>query len=382
MRKFRPQCGKATCGYALFGIVFGICFPVIAITFDLVIYLGMDLNVENIKKIHEENPIHYIIDTAPFFLGIAFGVAGYFLDRARRLNASLRQQQTVLEDANVSLHKALDDFHEARELLVKSEKLASLGQLTAGIAHELKNPLNFINNFAESGEELVKELNDITDEEERKEIVEMLKGNFKIINEHGMRANTILQSMMAFARSSKIELRWADINQVSNDAADIAFHGICSTIIGFKCDFKRELGTDLPKVKIKYEDISRVILNLLTNAFYAVNERRNKVPDGYNPAVVLSTYLDISKVDGEKNIIIKVRDNGTGIPEKIIKEIFNPFFTTKPSGEGTGLGLSISHDIVAVHGGDMTVTSEPNSFTEFTVALPVSAVEEEAEAIQ
>jgi two-component system NtrC family sensor kinase len=276
----------------------------------------------------------------------------------------------------------LDDFHSAQELLVKSEKLASLGQLTAGIAHELKNPLNFITNFAESGAEIVDELKDVKDEAERKEVAGILKNNFKVINEHGMRANNILQSMMTFARSSNIKKRLADINQVSNDAADIAYHGFCSTNFGFKCEFKKQLSSGLPKINIKYEDISRVILNLLTNAFYAVNDRRKKESNNYVPTVTLMTLLDASDPDGERNILIKVRDNGVGIPDNVVNDIFNPFFTTKPSGEGTGLGLSISHDIVAVHGGNMMVTSELNSFTEFVVWLPVTKVVEEVEIEQ
>jgi two-component system NtrC family sensor kinase len=371
MRKLRLNCGSTTCRYALFGIAFGFCFPVIAITFDVVIFLGNDLNWHTIQNIHRENPIHYIIDTAPFFLGIAFGVAGYFLERARKLNRFLFQQSNVLENANEKLKKALDDFHGAQDLLVKSEKLASLGQLTAGIAHELKNPLNFITNFAETGSEMIDEMETVTDDEERKEITGILKKNFSVINEHGRRANNILTSMMTFARSGNAEKQLSDVNLVCSDVAEIAYHGMCSTIIGFKCDFKKELTKNLPKINIIYEDFSRVVLNLLTNAFYAVNDRRKIETNGYAPSVILSTALDNSNPDGRKTIIIRVRDNGTGIPDEIVEKIFNPFFTTKPSGEGTGLGLSISHDIVMVHGGKMTVKSEANSFTEFNVSLPL-----------
>lgn len=376
MRRMRIKCGTATCRYAVFGIAFGFCFPAIAILFDLVVNLQQDLTLESIKKIHRENPIHYIIDTAPFFLGIAYGVAGFFQERARRFNNYLFKQTIVLENANEKLKLALDDFHEARDLLVKSEKLASLGQLTAGIAHELKNPLNFITNFSESGEELVDELLSETDDGERREISGILKKNFTIIKEHSKRANNILKSMMTFARASNVEKVMSDINLVSSDAAEIAYHGMCSTIIGFQCDFKKELGQNLPKINIIYEDISRVILNLLTNAFYAVNDRRKKNMNGYFPTVILSTTFDNTDKSGRDKIVIKVLDNGTGIPEEIIEKIFNPFFTTKPSGEGTGLGLSISHDIITVHGGELKVASKTNEFTEFTVTLPIVEMEQ------
>jgi two-component system, NtrC family, sensor kinase len=346
----------------------------VAISFDLMIYLGLDVTLNNIIMIHNDNPIHYIIDTAPIFLGVAFGVAGYYQEKARILNRSLTKEARNLERANANLVKALDDYHAAQDLLVKSEKLASLGQLTAGIAHEMRNPLNFINNFSESGFDLIDELNSQDNEEDRKEVIEILRGNFEKINQHGKKANQILENMMMLARSGKVEKRESDINEVSSDAADIAFHGMSSAIIGFKCDFKKNLAPNLPKIVIVYEDISRVVLNLLTNAFYAVNKRREKEKSDYKPSVILTTSINRSSQQPEKDcILITVRDNGTGIPSNVIDQIFNPFFTTKPSGEGTGLGLSISHDIVLVHGGEMTVTSEENAFTEFRITLPINS---------
>ncbi len=366
------NCGSSTCKYALFGIAFGFCFPLIALTFDTLIHLHLPLNLESIRFVHRENPLHYIIDSAPLFLGIAFGVAGYYQFRAESLNRSLQRQATVLEYANQKLRKTLDDFHNAQSLLVKSEKLASLGQLTAGIAHELRNPLNFINNFSESSNELLDELLSTSTEEERTEIIEILRGNFSKIHLHGTRANTILQSMMLHARSEKAEKRWSDINEISRDAADIAFHGMSSSMIGFSCDFQKEMNRGIPKIYVIYEDISRVVLNLLTNAFYAVNERRKFEGDGYKARVLLSSSLNGASDKFQKGSVqITVWDNGTGIPTHIKEHIFNPFFTTKPSGEGTGLGLSISHDIILVHGGTMTVESVENEFTEFRITLPV-----------
>lgn len=227
------NCGTSTCQYALFGILFGLCFPVIAILFDVIVHLKMPLNKESILLVHSQNPLHYIIDTAPLFLGIAFGVAGYYQHRSKMLNQSLQKQATVLENANQKLRQTLEDFHSAQNLLVKSEKLASLGQLTAGIAHELRNPLNFINNFSESSNELLDELAILEDPKERQEVIEILKGNFSKIHLHGTRANSILQSMMLHARSEKAQKRLSDINEITRDAADIAYHGMSSGIIGF-----------------------------------------------------------------------------------------------------------------------------------------------------
>ncbi|HNP50071.1 MAG TPA: ATP-binding protein [Bacteroidia bacterium] len=370
---YKISCGSSICRYALFGIAFGFCFPVLAILFDTLVHLHLPLTMESVRYVHSVNPLHYIIDSAPLFLGIAFGVAGYYQYSAESYNRSLQRQATVLENANQTLRKTLEDFHNAQSLLVKSEKLASLGQLTAGIAHELRNPLNFITNFSESSNELLDELASIQDEKERLEVIEILKGNFSKIHLHGSRANSILQSMMLHARSEKAERRLSDINEISRDAADIAFHGMSSGIIGFTCSFQKDLAKDLPKIFVVYEDISRVVLNLLTNAFYAVNERRKKENDQYQAKVYLGTRCQSSgETDEDKWIQIIVRDNGTGIPQHIKDKIFNPFFTTKPSGEGTGLGLSISHDIVLVHGGTMTVESAENNFTEFYVTLPVN----------
>ncbi|HRH66473.1 MAG TPA: ATP-binding protein [Bacteroidia bacterium] len=375
--RYTINCSSSICRYALIGFLFGFCFPFIAISFDTIFHLKLPLNIETIKLVHRENPLHYIIDSAPLFLGIAFGVAGFYQHRAETLNRSLQKQATVLENANQKLRKTLDDFHSAQQLLVKSEKLASLGQLTAGIAHELRNPLNFINNFSESSSEILDELSAVHEESVRKELTEILKGNLSKIHMHGTRANSILQSMMLHARSEKVEKRLSNINEISRDAADIAFHGMSSGVIGFSCSFEKHLGSGIPKIFVIYEDLSRVILNLLTNAFYAVHEKQKKENGTYKAKVILSTALLPSEEQpGNECVEIKIWDNGTGIPSHVRDHIFNPFFTTKPSGEGTGLGLSISHDIIQVHGGTLSVDSEENSFTEFRICLPVNSSSE------
>ncbi|MCC7232927.1 MAG: two-component sensor histidine kinase [Bacteroidia bacterium] len=364
--------GRSIWQYTLFGISFGFCFPLLALTFDVLIHYRLKFNLESILFVHRENPIHYLIDTAPFFLGLAFGVAGYYQYKTRMLNASLLAQASNLKNANDQLTKAIDDYHAAQHQMLKTEKLASLGQLTAGIAHELKNPLNFINNFSESGFELLDELLVTNDPEERKEIIEMIRSNLQKIHQHGNRSNNILKNMMMHARSGKAERRMSDINQVCKDAAEISFHGTSSNILGFSCDFKKEYADEIPKTWIVHEDISRVIINLLTNAFYAVTERKKNEKAGFVPTVTLKTsFVNNTYIKNKGTIFISVRDNGTGIPDHVREQIFHPFFTTKPSGEGTGLGLSISQDIMEAHGGSLSVDSVPLDHTEFTITLPL-----------
>ena len=372
MGKSRIFCGSATCRYSLFGIAFGICFPIAAICFDVLIHYQLKLTWQSVLHVHTENPILYMIDSAPFFLGIAFGIAGYYMQKTKKLNVSLFLQAENLENSNLRLQKALDDFQAAQIMLIKSEKLSSLGELTAGIAHEIRNPLNFITNFSESGSSLLDELNASNNEEERKELIEILKSNFEKINFHGKRANNTLQNMMTLARSGKVEKRPSDINKLCKDAADIAYQGVRSNIIGFKCELQKNLAWELPLLNIIYEDVSRVILNLLTNAFYAVNKRREIEGEHYLAKVAITTVFQKNQINNEKEeILIIVKDNGSGIPAHIKEKIFDPFFTTKPIGEGTGLGLSISQDIIILHGGEMKVFSEENNYTEFQITLPV-----------
>jgi signal transduction histidine kinase len=377
MNLFKAICKSTTCRYAFFGIAFGFLFPIVAIAFDVVLNRGIEFNLRNIILTHRENPIHYIIDTAPLFLGIAFGIAGHYLEKARLLNQSLKLQAETMENANNRLTKALEDIQKAQDLLVKTEKLASLGQLTAGIVHEIKNPLNFITNFSESGIDLLDELLNSHSEAERKDIIDALKENFKKINLHGKKANNTVQSMMMFARTGKMIKKISDVNQVCTDAAEVAYHGMSSSIIGFKCNFQKNLDLSIPKINIIYEDVSRVILNLLTNSFYSVHQRRLKEDENYNPKVSLATGLiPDSSYPGQSNIFITITDNGVGIPENAKEKIFSAFYTSKPAGEGTGLGLNISQDIISLHGGIISFVSEENSSTEFRIQLPLDHVEE------
>ena len=255
----------------------------------------------------------------------------------------------------------------AQEQLIHSEKMASLGQMTAGIAHEIKNPLNFVNNFSALSVELLQELEETTDAEEKIEIMESLKSNLTKITNHGKRADSIVATMLQHSRGTVGAKVPTDINQLSSEYTDLAFHGVRAQSRDFNCTITKNFEENLPLINAIPQDLSRVILNLLNNGFYAVADRMKKSVDPeYKPEVRVTT----EKKEG--SIFIHIRDNGSGIPSAIKDKIFEPFFTTKPTGEGTGLGLSLSYDIITKeHQGKMSVQSEEGSFTEFTIQLPI-----------
>ena len=268
------------------------------------------------------------------------------------------------------LNHAYDELKTTQQQLIQSEKMASLGQLTAGIAHEIQNPLNFVNNFAELNADLLNELEQAGTEEERKDLIQNLKQNFIRIHEHGKRADSIVKGMLAHSRASGNEKQSIDLNKLCEEFFNLAYHGMRAKDSSFNCTMEKKLHEGIPPVKLIQQDISRVLLNLLNNAFYAVNERAARElktgNSAYKPAVMLTTGAD------QQQAYIKVKDNGNGIPPAIVNKIFHPFFTTKPAGLGTGLGLSLSHDIVVKgHQGSLTVVSEENNGTEFTISLPL-----------
>lgn len=269
------------------------------------------------------------------------------------------------------LSESLERIRQTQAQLVEQEKLASLGQLTSGIAHEIQNPLNFVNNFSEVSSELVDELLSATDEGERKLIADDLKKNLSIINQHGKRADGIVKGMLMHSRGGKGEMVPTDLNAMIAETLNLSFHAMRAKHPGFNCELVTHYDPDLPQVKVNQLDISRVILNLLNNAFYAVKSRKGENDsDPTMPAkVTISTRLNQSEAG--KSAVITIRDNGTGIPKDIITNIFTPFFTTKPGGEGTGLGLSISRDIIKAHGGEIKVGSEMGRYTEFVIVLPL-----------
>jgi two-component system NtrC family sensor kinase len=274
------------------------------------------------------------------------------------------------------LAKSLDDLRAAQDRLVQTEKLASLGQLTAGIAHEIKNPLNFVNNFSALSAELVAEMSDVlaktsldvATREEFEDLGQMLKSNLEKVVQHGKRADSIIKNMLQHSREGSSEHRSVDINTIVDESLNLAYHGARAEKPGFNIALQRDLDPSVGMADVYPQEITRVLLNIISNGFYAVSKRKAEAGERFEP-----TLAAVTKNLGDK-IEIRIRDNGTGISDAVKEKIFNPFFTTKPAGEGTGLGLSISHDIIVKqHGGSIDVDTEPGLFTEFKIVLPRSS---------
>jgi signal transduction histidine kinase len=276
------------------------------------------------------------------------------------------------------LSKSLENLRTAQDRLVQTQKLASLGQLTAGIAHEIKNPLNFINNFSGLSTEMIDELREAladlnVTEKRRSEITELmntLRGNLDKVVQHGKRADAIVKNMLLHSREGSGEHRLVDINAIVEESLNLAYHGARAEKQGFNITLERSLDPTAGEADVFPQDITRVLLNLISNGFYAATKRKAEVNGGdYEPTLTAATKNLGDRVE------IRIRDNGTGIPPEVKDKLFNPFFTTKPAGEGTGLGLSISHDIVVKqHGGSIEVDTQPGEFTEIRIILPRAAV--------
>jgi signal transduction histidine kinase len=270
------------------------------------------------------------------------------------------------QKAKNKIEKAYSDLKSAQAQLIQSEKMASLGELTAGIAHEIQNPLNFVNNFSEINRELADELLQEADKgnlDEVKAIARDIKDNEQKINHHGKRADGIVKGMLQHSRSSNGKKEPTDINALANEYLRLAYHGLRAKDNSFNASMKTDFDETVGNINIIPQDIGRVILNLITNAFYAVTEKKKQAPNGYEPLVTVST----KKIEGK--VEIKVSDNGNGIPQKLLDKIFQPFFTTKPTGQGTGLGLSLSYDIIKGHGGEIKVQTTEGEGSEFIIRL-------------
>ena len=293
-----------------------------------------------------------------------------------RLERERRRAEAEIRTARDTAQAALRELKAAQANLIQAEKMASLGQLTAGIAHEIKNPLNFVNNFAALSTELLDELKQTTgpalvalDSDGRgevEEVIAMLTGNLQKIIEHGKRADNIVKSMLEHSRGVTGERREVDLNALVDEALNLAYHGARAQDQSFNITLEREFDGELREMQLAPQEMTRVFLNLFGNGFYAATKRAQENGDAsFRPTLTVATR------DFGEAVEVRVRDNGTGIPPEIRDKLFQPFFTTKPTGEGTGLGLSISYDIVTQqHGGTITIDSEPGVFTEFTIRLP------------
>jgi signal transduction histidine kinase len=284
------------------------------------------------------------------------------------LNSELELKQKDVEDSNKALKNSLKELKVTQSQLIQSEKMASLGELTAGIAHEIQNPLNFVNNFSEVSNELIDEMNEEIDKgdlEEAKLIATDIKQNLEKINHHGKRADAIVKGMLQHSRKSTGIKEPTDINILADEYLRLAYHGLRAKDKSFNSKIEKDFGENIGMINIVSQDVGRVILNLITNAFYVVDQRKKQQPEGYDPTVSVSTQ----KIDNK--IVISVKDNGNGIPKNVLDKIFQPFFTTKPSGQGTGLGLSLSYDIIKAQGGEIKVNTEEGVGSEFSIELPI-----------
>ncbi|CAN5439846.1 hypothetical protein BH10BAC2_BH10BAC2_39160 [soil metagenome] len=279
-----------------------------------------------------------------------------------------KRAEETLNVKNAALTKTLDELNSAQAQLIQSEKMASLGELTAGIAHEIQNPLNFVNNFSDINTELLTELKEEIDNgnyDDAKSIAKDVIENEQKINHHGKRADAIVKGMLQHSRQTTGTKEPTDINALCEEYLRLAYHGLRAKDKNFNADFKTDFDDIIGKINIIPQDFGRVLLNLYNNAFYATNEKKKTAGENYKPLVSIST-----KKIGDK-VKIKVADNGNGISQNLVDKIFQPFFTTKPTGQGTGLGLSLSYDIIKAHGGEIKVETKEDEGTEFIIQLPV-----------
>jgi signal transduction histidine kinase len=309
---------------------------------------------------------------------ILFSVLGVFLILAiilyrnnihkQRANLLLQNQKEEINQQRNKAEKALEELKITQTQLIQSEKMASLGELTAGIAHEIQNPLNFVNNFSEVSIELIEEWKEELAKgngQDAAAIADDVKQNLEKIIHHGKRADAIVKGMLMHSRSSTGQKELTDINALADEYLRLSYHGLRAKDKSFNASFKTDFDTTIDKINIVPQEIGRVLLNLFTNAFYSVTEKSKHHPENYEPTVSVSTKKVNDKIE------IRIKDNGMGISQKVFDKIFQPFFTTKPTGQGTGLGLSLSYDIITKsHGGELKVETKEGEFAEFFIRLP------------
>ena len=284
----------------------------------------------------------------------------------KKAYALLQQQKNETDQQKLKAESALQRLKATQSQLIQSEKMASLGELTAGIAHEIQNPLNFVNNFSEVSNELIEEMKDEFRKGETEEgfaIADDIKQNLEKILHHGKRADAIVKGMLQHSQSSSGIKEPTNINALADEYLRLSYHGLRAKDNTFNATLKTDFDETIGNINIIPQDIGRVLLNLINNAFYAVNEKKKQQSENYVPTVSVSTKKVTDKIE------IKVGDNGNGIPQKIADKIFQPFFTTKPTGQGTGLGLSLAYDIVKAHGGEIKINTKEGEGTEFIIQL-------------
>jgi signal transduction histidine kinase len=286
-----------------------------------------------------------------------------------RNNRNKQKANALLQQQKEKIESTLTELKSTQAQLIQSEKMASLGELTAGIAHEIQNPLNFVNNFSDVNEELLIEMKDDLSNGKIVDAMALADDvieNQKKINHHGKRADAIVKGMLQHSRSSIGVKEPTDINVLADEYLRLAYHGLRAKDKSFNAAMKTDYDETIGNINIIPQDIGRVLLNLINNAFYAITEKKKQTDDNYEPTVSVST----KKVNGK--VEVSVKDNGNGIPQKVLDKIFQPFFTTKPTGQGTGLGLSLAYDIVKAHGGELKVETKEGEFTEFIIQLSLS----------
>jgi len=318
------------------------------------------------------NGVAYFWTSIMFFFMLVSMPLGMSIHQAKQFLKLHLHLDSLVKDRTAELNKSLNDLKVTQSQLIQSEKMASLGELTAGIAHEIQNPLNFVNNFSEVNKELAEELEHEVEKgntAEVKTLAKDIKENQEKILHHGKRADAIVKGMLQHSRSSSGVKEPTNINALADEYLRLAYHGLRAKDKSFNATMKTDFDESIGKINVVPHDIGRVFLNLITNAFYAVNERANNQQlstnnDTYVPTVTVSTERVKDKIH------ISVKDNGNGIPDSIKEKIFQPFFTTKPTGQGTGLGLSLSYDIVKAHGGELKVETHKGGGSIFSIQLP------------
>lgn len=344
----------------------------------------MNMHLEKIQQLIEESfqlkpeekesVIKYLKDADKQFNIIEFKL--YRTEKVKKTTSilleetieELEQKRKVVEETNAALQKSMDELKATQVQLIHAEKMASLGELTAGIAHEIQNPLNFINNFSDLNAELLEELKEELskgDKEEVDAIIKDLLGNEEKINLHGKRADGIVKGMLQHSKSGSGKKEPTDIKILAEEFLKLSYHGLRARDKTFQVDFEIKAEETLPKINVVAQDIGRVLLNLINNAFYAVDKKAKEGIKNYQPKVIIEIKNQQSHIE------IRVKDNGNGIPEEVKEKIFQPFFTTKPTGEGTGLGLSLSYDIITKgHRGSLKVETKDNRGSVFIIKLP------------